>query len=58
MTSPLLEGQGPAPFYVKSLTDEQRVVLRDHLQTILPFEADGSLHLQARTWTVRGVREK
>ncbi len=56
--TPFLEGQGPAPFYVKALTDEQRVVLRDHLQTILPFGADGSLHLQARAWAVRGVREK
>lgn len=55
--APFLEGQGPAPFYVKSLTDTQRVVLREHLQTILPFEVDGSLHLQARAWAVRGMRE-
>jgi SAM-dependent methyltransferase len=55
--TPFLGGQGPAPFYVRSLSEVQRATLRDHLQATLPFEADGSLHLSARAWTVRGVRE-
>jgi SAM-dependent methyltransferase len=56
--TPFLGGQGPAPLYVKSLSEEQRDALRDHLQAILPFKDDGSLHLSARAWAVRGVREK
>ena len=56
--TPFLGGQGPAPFYVRSQSEEQRVALRDHLRATLPFKADGSLHLTARAWAVRGVREK
>ena len=56
--TPFLGGQGPAPFYVRSLSEEQRDALRDHLQAILPFKDDGSLHLSARAWAVRGASEK
>jgi SAM-dependent methyltransferase len=56
--APFLGAQGPAPSYVRSLTKERRVALRGHLQAILPFQADGSLHLIARAWAVRGTREK
>jgi SAM-dependent methyltransferase len=55
--TPFLRRQGPAPFYVRSLSEAQRGALQDYLRAILPFEADGSLHLIARAWAVRGVRE-
>jgi SAM-dependent methyltransferase len=54
--SPFLGGQGPAPGYAMSLSEERRVALRDHLRATLPIAADGSLHLIARAWAVRGVR--
>ena len=55
--TPFLGGQGPAPGYVRSLSEEQRVALRDHLRATLPTEADGSIPLIARAWAVRGVQE-
>jgi SAM-dependent methyltransferase len=55
--TPFLGGQGPAPGYVRSLSQEQLVVLREHLRAILPIAADGSIALIARAWAVRGVRE-
>jgi SAM-dependent methyltransferase len=51
---PFLGGQGPAPGYAMSLTDEQRGALRDLLRVRLPFRPDGSLPLTARAWAVRG----
>lgn len=55
--TPFLGGQGPAPGYVRSLSEVQRVALREHLLATLPIEADGSIPLIARAWAVRGVRE-
>jgi SAM-dependent methyltransferase len=54
--SPFLGGQGSAPSYVATLSAERRDRLREHLQNALPFESDGSIHLIARAWAVRGVR--
>ncbi len=54
--SPFLGGQGPAPGYAMSLSEEQREALQDHLQAALPIETDGSIHLTARAWAVRGIR--
>jgi SAM-dependent methyltransferase len=54
--SPFLGGQGPAPGYAMSLSEERRVALRDYLRATLPIEASGSIHLIARAWAVRGVR--
>jgi SAM-dependent methyltransferase len=36
--SPFLGGQGPAPGYAMSLTDERRVVLRERIRASLPVE--------------------
>ena len=55
--SPFLGGQGPTPSYVVSLPEEQRVVLREHIKLTLPIAADGSIHLIARAWAIRGVRK-
>jgi SAM-dependent methyltransferase len=53
---PFLGGQGPAPAYVATLTDERRRALRDLLHVRLPRDADGSIPLTARAWAVRGAR--
>jgi len=54
--TPFLGGQGPAPDYVASLSEDRRVALRERLRTMLPIAPDGSIHLVARAWAVRGVR--
>ena len=55
--SPFLRGQGPAPSYTMSLSDEQRVHLREYLKRCLPFASDGSVHLMARAYAIRGMRK-
>jgi SAM-dependent methyltransferase len=55
---PFLGGQGPAPGYLMSLTDEHRRTLHDLLRTRLPFDPDGTLPLTARAWAVRGIASK
>jgi len=54
--SPFLGGQGPAPGYTMSLSEERRSVLRERIRATLPMAADGSIHLIARAWAARGVR--
>jgi SAM-dependent methyltransferase len=54
--TPFLGGQGPAPGYAMSLSEDRRSALRDALRSRLPAEADGSIHLTARAWAVRGRR--
>lgn len=53
---PFLGGQGPAPGYAMSLSEAQRVALRERIRTGLPFALDGSIPLVARAWAVRGIR--
>jgi SAM-dependent methyltransferase len=55
--SPFLGGQGPAPSYTMSLSEERRITLREHVRLTLPVAADGSIHLIARAWAIRGVRK-
>jgi len=52
--SPFLGGQGPAPGYAMSLTDDRRGALRDRIRSKLPISADGTIDLIARAWAVRG----
>jgi SAM-dependent methyltransferase len=54
--SPFLGGQGPAPVYAMSLSDERRATLRERIRARLPIAADGSIPLIARAWAVRGRR--
>jgi SAM-dependent methyltransferase len=54
--SPFLGGQGPAPSYTMSLTEEHRAALRERIRAGLPIAADGSISLIARAWAVRGQR--
>jgi SAM-dependent methyltransferase len=53
--SPFLGGQGPAPGYAMSLSEERRNALRDRIRANLPVSADGSISLIARAWAVRGL---
>ncbi len=54
--SPFLGGQGPAPGYAMSLSEERRAELRERLRSTLPVSRDGSIHLIARAWATRGER--
>jgi SAM-dependent methyltransferase len=54
--SPFLGGQGPAPTYCTTLTDEGRAALRDRLRAMVKIAADGGIALTARALAVRGVR--
>jgi SAM-dependent methyltransferase len=53
--SPFLGGQGPAPGYAMSLSEERRAALRERLRSQLPVSPDGSIRLTARAWAVRGI---
>jgi SAM-dependent methyltransferase len=52
--SPFLGGQGPAPGYLASLSEEGRAALRERVRSSVPAAPDGSLALVARAWAVRG----
>jgi SAM-dependent methyltransferase len=52
--APFLGAQGSAPSYAMSLSEPQRVALREHLRATLPTESDGAIRLIARAWAVRG----
>jgi SAM-dependent methyltransferase len=56
--SPFLGGQGPAPGYAVSLDEARRTALRESLRARLPVAADGTIHLIARAWGVRGVKPR
>ncbi|MEO8288826.1 MAG: methyltransferase domain-containing protein [Chloroflexota bacterium] len=54
--TPFLGGQGSAPGYAMSLTEEQRRALRDLIRSKIPTAQDGSISLIARVWAARGTR--
>jgi hypothetical protein len=51
---PFLSGDGPAPSYAMSLSEERRSALRECIRGSLPMGADGSISLTARAWAIRG----
>lgn len=53
---PFFGGQGSAPGYVRTLSEEQVARVREALRARLPVEGDGSIRLHARAWVVRGTR--
>ena len=53
---PFLGGQGPAPSYAMSLSEDHRKELRDLIRARLPIKSDGGIDLIARAWAVRGER--
>lgn len=54
--SPFLGGQGPAPSYLISLSDDRRAALREHLRASLPVAKNGTIALIARAWAVKGTK--
>jgi SAM-dependent methyltransferase len=56
--SPFLGGQGPAPAYAMSLSEDQRERLRARVAERLPRRPDGSIQLLARAWAVRATVPK
>jgi SAM-dependent methyltransferase len=54
--TPFLVGQAPTPAYCMSLGEEARSALRERLRQTLPTQPDGSIHLVARAWAVRGCK--
>lgn len=52
--NPFLGGQGPAPTYLASLDQAHQQKLRESLLKTLPIKDDGSVHLRARAWAVKG----
>jgi SAM-dependent methyltransferase len=53
---PFLGGQGPAPSYAMTLSEERRAALRERIHAELPITTDGAIPLNARAWAVRGER--
>lgn len=53
--APFLGGQGPGPSYVGQMDVKGRQALEKHLRSALPIQKDGSIHLVARAWAVRGI---
>jgi len=53
---PFLGGQGPAPSYAMSLSEEKRAQLRERIRTRLPRDQAGGIPLTARAWAIRSVR--
>ena len=51
---PFLGGQGPAPAFAMSLSEELRAALSAKLRSALPRAAGGAIALRARAWAVRG----
>lgn len=56
--APFLGAQGPAPGYAMSLDEARRAALRERIRAGLPTGADGSIHLVARAWAVRGRKAR
>lgn len=54
--SPFLGGQGPAPSYAMSLSEDDRAELRELIRSRLSIKSDGGIDLTARAWAVRGER--
>jgi SAM-dependent methyltransferase len=53
---PFLGGQGPAPTFAMSLSQQERERLARELEAALPTENTGRIPLKARAWAVRGTR--
>lgn len=53
--SSFLGGQGPAPGYAASLSEERRAALRERVRVSILTASDGSFGLVARAWAVRGI---
>jgi SAM-dependent methyltransferase len=55
--SPFLGGQGPAPAYAMSLSEDIRSALREHLRERLGSAPGNPISMSARAWAVRGTTQ-
>ena len=55
---PFLGGQGPAPGYLSSLSNEDQEKLRIRVYNSLPIEANGSIRLTGRAIAIKGIAEQ
>ena len=53
--SPLLSGTSKTQQYVSGLAEDLRLRLRDRLKRRLPIQSDGTIHLSAKAWAIKGV---
>jgi len=53
---PFLGATGPAPAYLASLDTKKQEEFRDAVGRSLTVASDGSIHLRARAWPVRGSK--
>jgi len=53
---PFLGGQGAAPAYLMSLSEQRRAAVREALRGLVPVGPGGAIRLTARAWAVRGAR--
>jgi ubiquinone/menaquinone biosynthesis C-methylase UbiE len=53
---PLLTGQGSAPNYLASRSQEMQNAIRERLRASLPLNAEGAIELSARAWAIRARR--
>lgn len=53
---PFVRGTGTTQQYVQSLTERNRLILRDHLKQKLPIQPDGTIPLIAKAWAIKGIR--
>lgn len=54
---PFLGGQGAAPTWLAGRAPHEQDTIRDRLQRELPHRPDGSIHLTATAWAVKGRRD-
>ena len=54
--TPFLGGQGPAPAWLMSVSEEKRGAVREALRRLSPAGPDGSVSMNARAWAIRGTR--
>jgi hypothetical protein len=54
--APFVDGPGPAPTYVSSLSGSDRHRLAERLRAILARAGGPPIHLRARAWAAKGVR--
>ena len=55
LLAPFLGGVGAAPTYLVALDGPIRLRIRERLRETVPIRPDGSIHVVARAWAVRGT---
>jgi SAM-dependent methyltransferase len=53
--SPFVGGEGPAPRYLRTLSEGRQATLRERVRATLPIANDGSIRLIARAFAIRGI---